>query len=191
MTHEETSDVILFDAEARLNNLDADRPAQDISAWRIVNDTVMGGVSTSSVSRLDTAAKFSGEVSLEHGGGFASVRAPEQRIDVSAADGFHVTVRGDGKTYKWTAYTHTGGAISYRVPFTPAADWQTIFLPFANLKPFRRGRHLPSAPAFDPASLRTFGILIGDKQAGPFRLDIRRVTAGGARRNESGYDSRT
>jgi len=186
MTHEATSDLILFDAEAGLKDVDADHPAQDISAWRIVNDTVMGGVSTSSISRAGTEAQFSGEVSVEHGGGFASVRAPEQRRDVSAADGFRVTVRGDGKTYKWTAYTHGGGAISYRLPFTPATDWQTLFLPFADLKPFRRGRHLPSAPDFDPTSLRTFGVLIGDKQAGPFRLDIRRVIAGGAGSNESG-----
>ncbi|NBC87200.1 MAG: CIA30 family protein [Bacteroidetes bacterium] len=186
MTHEATPDLILFDAEAELKNVDADHPAQDISAWRIVNDTVMGGVSTSSISRKGTEAQFSGEVSLEQGGGFASVRAPEQRRDVSAADGFRVTVRGDGKTYKWTAYTHAGGAISYRVPFTPATDWHTMFLPFSDLKPFRRGRHLPSAPEFDPTSLRTFGVLIGDKQAGPFRLDIRRVVAGAARSNESG-----
>jgi hypothetical protein len=45
--------------------------------WRIVNDGVMGGLSTSNV-RINDEGKisFSGNVSLDNNGGFASLRSP-------------------------------------------------------------------------------------------------------------------
>lgn len=44
--------------------------------WRIVNDGVMGGLSSSRVSVNDDKIIFSGNVSLENNGGFASLRSP-------------------------------------------------------------------------------------------------------------------
>ncbi len=45
--------------------------------WRIVNDAVMGGLSSSTVS-INNEGKilFSGNVSLDNNGGFASLRSP-------------------------------------------------------------------------------------------------------------------
>ena len=44
--------------------------------WRIINDVVMGGVSKSSMKLgSDGSAKFSGTLSPDNNGGFASVRA--------------------------------------------------------------------------------------------------------------------
>jgi len=169
---------------------------QDLG-WRIINDTVMGGVSESRFTTMPYGARFEGTVSLDQGGGFASVRAPESIRDVSEADAFRVRVRGDGQTYAVTAYTATGGRVSYRQTFTVPKNepedaqetsqetsqesrrdgWTRVVIPFADLTPYRRGRHVPSAPAFDPSTLRTFGFLIGEKQAGPFHLDIREIAA--------------
>ena len=44
--------------------------------WRIVNDVVMGGISKSSITlNEDGTAKFSGTLSPDNNGGFASIRA--------------------------------------------------------------------------------------------------------------------
>ncbi|PEN13837.1 CIA30 family protein [Longibacter salinarum] len=172
MTTSFTTEKVLFDARHSAG----EGPAANTN-WHVVNDTVMGGVSESSFARTDEGARFSGTVSLDHGGGFASVRAPERNTDISNATGFLIETRGDGKTYKWTAYTDTAGPVSYRASFTPSGEWQEIFLPFTDLIPFRRGHQLDSAPPFDASHLRTFGILISDRQAGPFQIDLRTVAA--------------
>jgi monofunctional biosynthetic peptidoglycan transglycosylase len=148
--------------------------------WRVINDTVMGGVSESRFEAEDGHAVFAGTVSLDRGGGFASVRAPEGPYDCTGAAAFRLAVRGDGKTYKVTAYTEPGGRVSYRAPVEPGAPddgWATVTVPFATLTPYVRGRERPDAPAFAPARLRTVGLLIGDEQAGPFRLALRRWEA--------------
>ena len=43
--------------------------------WRIINDSVMGGVSRSQFNIFEEYIRFSGHVSLENNGGFASIRA--------------------------------------------------------------------------------------------------------------------
>lgn len=49
--------------------------AADVRLWTSVNDVVMGGVSRSEVTQAQPGiARFSGIVSLENSGGFASVR---------------------------------------------------------------------------------------------------------------------
>lgn len=153
----------------------SDMDAVDPADWRVINDTVMGGVSESRFVETEDGAAFTGTVSLENGGGFASVRAPEGSYDLSGARGVRLRVRGDGKRYKLTFYTEPGGRISYRVPFEAPQTWTDLVLPFDDLVPYRRGRVVPDAPDFAPGAVRTLGFLIGDKQAGPFRLEVREI----------------
>ena len=145
--------------------------------WRAVNDVVMGGVSEGTFEPSEVGAAFTGTVSLEHGGGFASVRAPESTYDLSGADGLQFRLRGDGRRYWCTAYTGTGGSVSYRAPIAPPEDWATVAVPFDDLVPYRRGTHRPDAPPFAPAQVRTLGFLIADEQAGPFRLEVAWIRA--------------
>lgn len=152
--------------------------AQARSGWRAVDDVVMGGVSNSHLvtASSDTAA-FEGHVSLEHGGGFASVRSSLQEEDLSAFDGLLIRALGDEKRYKLTLYTDDAEGISYRFPFHAEAGWADYFAPFDALTPMRRGRHVPDAPPFDPSTVSMIGFLISDKQAGPFRLELRWIKA--------------
>lgn len=74
-------------------------------AWQIVNDDVMGGVSTSRFEVTNGLAMFGGEVSLENNGGFASVRSSPARQNLAGLDAFVVRLRGDGRRYKFTVRT--------------------------------------------------------------------------------------
>src|SRR5512141_1740627 len=47
-----------------------------VETFRVINDVVMGGVSTSRLRSTGGAMVFEGEVSLENNGGFASFRGP-------------------------------------------------------------------------------------------------------------------
>jgi len=147
------------------------------SGWHAVDDVVMGGVSASGLvaTSPDTAA-FEGTVSLDRGGGFASIRSPQRSWDLSAFSGLLLRAKGDGKQYKLTVYTDASG-ISYRYPFEAQDDWETYFAPFDAFMPMRRGRRVPDAPPLDPSAISTIGFLISDKQAGPFRLELRWIQA--------------
>jgi len=147
-------------------------------AWRSIDDPVMGGVSQSAFVVGDEGAAFTGTVSLDRGGGFASVRAPEGPYDLSGHEGLQLRLRGDGKRYWLTTYTEAGGSISYRAPLEPPEHWSTLSVAFRSLTPYRRGTTVPDAPPFRPGQLRTLGFLIADEQAGPFRLEVARIRAG-------------
>lgn len=149
-------------------------PASD---WHPINDDVMGGVSESEFTATDDGAAFTGTVSLENGGGFASVRGPEKEWDLTGHEGLTLRIRGDEQRYWLTTYTAPGGPISYRARLQPPKDWTSVHVPFADLTPYRRGTKRPDAPPFDPSQLRTLGFLIADKQDGPFRLEIAEIWA--------------
>ena len=78
-----------------------------IAAWTPLNDTVMGGVSSSRVIEHDGVLRFTGEVSLEHNGGFASMQT-DVDLDLHDATGLTLRVRGDGQRYKLGVYDARG-----------------------------------------------------------------------------------
>jgi hypothetical protein len=55
--------------------------------WEIINDVVMGGVSSSHVVISENgAALFQGEVSLENYGGFASMRTHPRDLNLDGSE---------------------------------------------------------------------------------------------------------
>lgn len=143
--------------------------------WGSANDTVMGGVSKGSCRVTDSGTlEFSGELSLENNGGFASVRVGVDSLDLSAYQEILMRVRGDGKRYALsvqTDYRIIAGA--YYFDFQPeAGQWQEVQVPLRALKARSFGRPLPTAPELNSSDIRAFGFIISDKQAGPFRLEV-------------------
>lgn len=149
------------------------------SAWRPIDDRVMGGVSRSTLRR-DTAghAVFEGTVSLEHNGRFASVRSRLGDRGLKGAGTCHIEVRGNTRQFKLNLLTDDGfDSLNYQAGFAPAgSDWQTLHLPLADFRASSRGRKVSNAPALDPARIRQVGLMIAARQAGPFALDIRRIS---------------
>ena len=144
-------------------------------AWAVVNDDVMGGVSTSQFQVLTNGgAVFSGNVRLDNNGGFASVRSGPVRRNLDDFTTFVLRVRGDGRTYKFTVRTGAGfDTPLYQCSFaTKPGAWAEHRLAFRDFIPTFRGRVLTNVPPLNPAQVNSVGLLIADKQAGPFRLEI-------------------
>jgi hypothetical protein len=138
----------------------------------------MGGVSSSRMRfHPDDHAVFEGEVSLAQGGGFASVRTQSNALQATGIHDYLIDLCGDGKRYKLSLRTDTRfDGITYQAEFAaPAGQWQTIQLPVAAFVPRFRGRAVPDAPAFAPEAVSQVGLMIADKQAGPFALGIRSI----------------
>jgi len=144
-------------------------------SWEVVNDDVMGGVSTSQFRvSTNSCAVFSGTVRMENNGGFASARSAPVREDLTGLTAFVLRVRGDGRTYKFSVRTGSGfDAPLYQSSFaTRRGEWEEHRLPLTDFVPTFRGRVLTDVPALNPAKVHSVGFLISDKQAGPFRLEI-------------------
>jgi len=157
--------------------LDFDDEA-DAALWRPVDDVVMGGISSSTFEPAEPGiARFRGNVSLENFGGFASVRTSPRDWDTAGATAFLLRVSGDGKTYKFTVRTSDAfDGIQYQARFAaPAGAWTDVRLPVDAFVATFRGRRVPFAPSLDAAKVRALGLMVSDKQAGPFALLVDRV----------------
>ncbi len=147
-----------------------------VAAWTTVNDPVMGGRSTSSVTFGNGGGLvFSGNISLENNGGFASARAPvDSAIGTRASGATSLSVRalGDGKTY--VLKVETGQPWSYIQRFTTDAGVRRAYdLPVGNFESVGMFLNPPvPAPPLDPSTINRVGIYILDKQEGPFRLVV-------------------
>ncbi len=156
--------------------------ANEVAAWRTVNDPVMGGLSTSQVGFGDGGMVFSGTISLENNGGFASARGPENPdIGRRAAGATSLRIRalGDGKTY--VLRVGAGGQPwSYIQRFsTQAAVTRSYELPITGFQAV--GMRLDPAPTapqtLDPSTISQVSVYILDKQQGPFELTISSLDA--------------
>jgi hypothetical protein len=164
--------------------------ASSVAAWRNVDDWVMGGVSASSSSWVSSggrgALEFTGDLSTDNNGGFAStVRRADAGLGLRASGARALGLRafGDGRTYLLQLQAGPTGADRWISRFTPPADdasgsAPTIELPLASFEPVNKFLE-PVDPmgALDPASITQIGIYVLDGQVGSFRLELESITA--------------
>jgi NADH dehydrogenase [ubiquinone] 1 alpha subcomplex assembly factor 1 len=164
---------------ARHSHVLFDFTQPDTRPWPPIDDMVMGGVSRSEMRIENGRAVFAGVVSLDFGGGFASVRSSPGSLDLSAFTGIEALLRGDGRRYKLVLKSDAGfDWVNWQAPFQTRCDErQMVRIPFQDLVSVYRGSRVSNAPPFDARRIANFGFLISDKQAGPFRLEIERIVA--------------
>ena len=150
----------------------------DINKWRIVDDVVMGGVSESEIEiNKDGDGVFSGHVSLDNNGGFSSVRCQFRNLNISAYSKFIIRIKGDGKSYQFRVKSKLNEYHSYKYEFVSDGNWQTIEIPFKELKATFRGRML-NMPSFSNDVLEEIGFLISNKKEEDFELTIDYIKVG-------------
>ena len=170
--------VPLSAAEKTVASFESDEP---LKSWTSVNDGVMGGISKGGFKRSEQGTLlFTGDLSLENNGGFASIRMKPSALGLSGMSALVVKARGDGRTY-WVdlRVTNQMNASSYRAYLpTTAGEWQETRIPFADFKLQAFGRELPVKP-LSVAAVTSVGFTLADKKAGPFALEIGAVNASG------------
>lgn len=67
--------------------------------WYALNDDVMGGVSTGTVSMTDETLLFDGYVSTDNNGGFVSLRSPNEFYDFSRFSEVVFSYRSQGHSF--------------------------------------------------------------------------------------------
>ena len=148
--------------------------------WQAVNDGVMGGVSDGRFRLTpEGTLEFSGVLSLENNGGFASVRTKPAGLGLRPGDSLVVRVKGDGREYMLNAYTKNARmAFSWRAPVpTIDGEWTEVTIPLTELVPTSFGRVLEGQGPVNPADINALGFMLSDKKPGKFRLEIESVGA--------------
>lgn len=142
----------------------SDPNSENNSNWNAVNDVVMGGVSQSGFHLADRQAIFSGHVSTDNNGGFASVRTPnfEPPLDLADYKGIELKVKGDGKRYKFiTRCEGKWDGISYNHSFDTVYDFPiTVKIPFDQLSPVFRAKTVPEAGSFDSSKVYALQLML-------------------------------
>lgn len=147
--------------------------------WYVVNDNVMGGRSDGDFEQRRGQLRFTGRTNTR-GGGFSSIRSEPVRLDLSHHAGIQLRVKGDGRRYTWRLTTDArwrGRQVSYWADFDARdGEWTTVDIPFASFIPRFRGYRLDGLP-LDPGQVTGMGLMIYDKQDGPFDLHLDSVSA--------------
>ena len=149
--------------------------ADSAKEWQTVNDGVMGGVSDGRFKITDAKTmEFFGTLSLANNGGFASVRTKPKNLGIEQGDALVAKVRGDGREYILNLYpSRQRVAYSYRAAMQTKKDqWIEVKIPLDTFEATSFGRIVTNAGAVKPAEINSIGFMLGDKKAGPFKLEI-------------------
>lgn len=143
--------------------------------WQNINDGVMGGASEGKFKITDKKTlEFYGTLSLENNGGFASVRTKAKKLDLEKGDVLVARVRGDGREYSMNLHVRRPlVAFSFRSMLqTKKDEWIEVKLPLEKFQATSFGRPVKDAGPVDLQEVNSLGFLLGDKKAGPFKLEV-------------------
>ncbi|MFY0629670.1 MAG: CIA30 family protein [Flavobacteriaceae bacterium] len=147
----------------------------NINRWRIVDDTVMGGRSSSQFKlNSDGYGVFEGNVSLANNGGFSSVRYQLKKTEVTQYTGIKIRLKGDGKNYQFRVKNNSNNYYSYITTFSTTNEWQEVKIALKDMYPSFRGRRL-NGQNFSHDFINQIVFLIGNKKDEKFKLIIDKI----------------
>jgi hypothetical protein len=140
-------------------------PSMPLSqVWGALDDVVMGGVSTSSLQQDPEGALFTGNVSTDNSGGFASVRTRnfDPPLNLGGTAGLSLRVKGDGKRYKFLIRDEDSwDSVAYACSFDTQQDqWETISIPFTQLVPVFRAKTVKNGPSLNSSQIRSLQLML-------------------------------
>ena len=161
-------------------SIDIINPAEKIGIdnWSIVNDNVMGGISSSDLYITDeNNLMFFGYVSLKNYGGFASSRLGFGKGKLNNIKAFQIRFKGDGKKYKFRL-RESYRSSNYSIDFdTKSGIWTNIEILVSDLNPMFMGYYSRNAKKLEIENISSLSFQISDKQDGDFKLEIMHVIA--------------
>ena len=145
--------------------------------WIIVNDTVMGGRSQADLAIENDMLVFTGDLSLENNGGFASTRRIYSPLSWNSKETLEIKVLGDGRSYQFRLRTNRNAdGIAYVANFTTTkGEVQLLTFNLNDFSPQFRGRLVNGAPNLKFSDIAQIGFMLADKNPGNFVLRIEHI----------------
>jgi uncharacterized surface protein with fasciclin (FAS1) repeats len=148
--------------------------------WISVNDNVMGGISEGQFRITDDKTLvFSGNLSLENRGGFASIRTRGGGLNLDGYDKIVFRIKGDGRSYYVNLMTSSrSSASSYRAPLKTQKDtWQEVHIEMNDFVYTSFGRIIGGVAPLKAKAVQAMGFTLSDKKPGPFQLEVSEIRA--------------
>ena len=143
--------------------------------WRIIDDVVMGGVSSGNFTVNNNGqGVFYGVVSTKNNGGFSSVRYQFPKVNTLNKTKINLRLKGDGKAYQFRIKDTKNAYYAYSTSFNTTGDWQNITLSLKDFIPTFRGQKL-NFPNFNKEFFEEIAFLIGNKKNESFQLIIDKI----------------
>ncbi|MEL6256992.1 MAG: CIA30 family protein [Bacteroidota bacterium] len=148
--------------------------SKDGRSWLVMNDGVMGGLSSGESSLLENSIKLEGKISLANRGGFSSVRSPWRKMDLSNFSKVNIRYRSNGQVVAIAFETHRRWWRPYYLLDLETTDgaWKTVSLNFHDAKEISivspTGKQLEKAQL--EAILR-IGFMTHEKKESPFEFE--------------------
>jgi len=107
--------------------------------WFVVNDGVMGGLSSSNSEVLENSLLFKGNISLKNNGGFSSLRGPKNNVNLSQYKNIEIKYRSKGQDFGLRLMEYDAYYMPYfKYLFDDTSwEWQTVKI---SLKEFNQYR---------------------------------------------------
>ncbi len=153
------------------------------SVWVGLHDQVMGGRSEGSVQpqagshSTPAHVLFSGQISRDNGGGFASYRmrlsAP---VVIGAARSVVLNSRGDSGPFKLCLHRQNDwDGVQWQADLATPENWTTQVLPLSAFVARRRGREVTERPLSPEDTLFQIGLMTTRPEPGPVWLAVARI----------------
>lgn len=145
------------------------------SQWYVINDGVMGGVSSGKMIENDSSVVFSGEISFDNNGGFASLRNGFARYDLSAYDTVEIRYRQTGQNFAFRLeFDRRFWMPTYKVILEDlSGNWQIHKASLSSFQKSRMGDITGGTLSEELSSkVRRMGFINEGKKEGPFTLEI-------------------
>eukprot|EP01023_Acetabularia_acetabulum_P013528 TRINITY_DN1650_c0_g1_i1.p1 TRINITY_DN1650_c0_g1~~TRINITY_DN1650_c0_g1_i1.p1 ORF type:complete len:587 (-),score=114.44 TRINITY_DN1650_c0_g1_i1:693-2453(-) len=176
--------------------LDPKSSKDAVNQWGALDDVVMGGVSESGIRFTSSGGEdgksgfvFSGVVSTDNSGGFASVRSKnfDPALNLGSAHGLELRVKGNGQRFKVVIRdSDKWDTVGFTKSFDTTADeWQTIKIPFEECVPVFRAKRVKDGAKLNTSQINSIQLMLskfeydGDLnpnfKEGPFSLPIQYV----------------
>jgi hypothetical protein len=144
----------------------------DLKRWVVVDDDVMGGLSSSNLSINKRGnGVFEGIISTANYGGFCSVRLDLKKTLLKDKTSLRIRIKGDGKEYQLRIKINKRDYYSYILPFKTSGEWEVIKIPLTEMYPSFRGRKL-NMKNFNSDYFEQIQFLVGNKKNEKFQLSI-------------------
>lgn len=148
---------------------------QAVKKWVVINDGVMGGLSTGKVSYTNNSMVFKGKISLDNNGGFASIRTNWGKWDLSKFSKVKMRVKTNGRKYAFFLEIDRRFYLpTYKHDVTTKkGEWEVLEF---SLKDFYKS--VMGKPTGDKVTneklsqIIRMGFILFDKKAGDFSLEV-------------------
>jgi hypothetical protein len=151
--------------------------------WEGLHDQVMGGRSQGSAQPKPGDGVepdhllFSGEISRDNGGGFASFRLRlSTPVVMGSAHAAVLALRGDGGPFKLCLHRQNDwDGVQWQADLATSGNWTTQELPLSAFVARRRGREVRERPLSPADVLFQIGLMTTRPNPGPFWLAVARI----------------